>query len=255
MRGWLRQRRCATRQAGRLRNSGLRPSNSPRRLPPARLRCSPLQMGAPERRLGFGALLLIWLLAHFYGRPQKPGNSTPLPSRERSGEGWVSSMQGYRLTPQKPISFPPEKHPISLWTPLGPLGRCRATEKLAEKGRGLFEGRRPEFRSPRQFRVAQGTGRSPAPNGGRLFFGDFLLAKQKKVTRAASAKPSQKPGQRPNHVRRKTSAPGFKGIFTVNRKNTPSSPCHLSDRDPPSATIKKQQITFIQSLNTWHHLC
>src|SRR5574343_282752 len=31
---------CATRQAGRLRNSGLRPSNSPRRLPPAYLRCS-----------------------------------------------------------------------------------------------------------------------------------------------------------------------------------------------------------------------
>ena len=72
----------------------------------------------------------------------------------------------------------------------GPLGRCRATEKLADKGRGLFEGRRPEFRSPRQFRVAQGTGQSPAPYGGRLFFGDFLLAKQKKVTRAASAKPS-----------------------------------------------------------------
>src|SRR5574343_1055623 len=31
---------CATRQAGRLRNSGLRPSNSPRRKPPAYLRCS-----------------------------------------------------------------------------------------------------------------------------------------------------------------------------------------------------------------------
>jgi hypothetical protein len=39
----------------------------------------------------------------------------------------------------------------------GPLGRCRATQGLAEKGRGLSEGRSPEFRSPRQPRVAQGT--------------------------------------------------------------------------------------------------
>jgi hypothetical protein len=43
----------------------------------------------------------------------------------------------------------------------GTLGRCRATQVLAEKGRGLFEGRSPEFRSPRQRRVAQGT-----PEGG-----------------------------------------------------------------------------------------
>ncbi len=75
----------------------------------------------------------------------------------------------------------------------GPIGRCRATEKLADKGRGLFEARRAEFRSPRRFRVAQGTGRSPAPYGGRLFFAYFLLAKQKKVRRAASAKPTVKP--------------------------------------------------------------
>ena len=38
-------------------------------------------------------------------------------------------------------------------------------------------------------RVAQGTGRSPAPTQGRLFFAYFLLAKQKKVRRAASAEP------------------------------------------------------------------
>ncbi len=38
-------------------------------------------------------------------------------------------------------------------------------------------------------RVAQGTGRSPAPTQGRLFFAYFLLAKQKKVRRASSAEP------------------------------------------------------------------
>ena len=49
--GRLRRLPCATRQAGRLRNSGLRPSNSARRLPPARLRCSARHRGNPEHRL------------------------------------------------------------------------------------------------------------------------------------------------------------------------------------------------------------
>ena len=45
LRGRLRRLPCATRQAGRLRNSGLCPSDSPRRLPPAPLRCSALHEG------------------------------------------------------------------------------------------------------------------------------------------------------------------------------------------------------------------
>ena len=45
LRARLRRVPCATRQAGRLRNSGLRPSDSPRRLPPTRLRCSALHEG------------------------------------------------------------------------------------------------------------------------------------------------------------------------------------------------------------------
>ena len=63
----------------------------------------------------------------------------------------------------------------------GPCGRRRAAQEPADEGRGLSEARRAEFRSPRRFRAAQGTGRSPAPDGGCLFFGYFLLAKQKKV--------------------------------------------------------------------------
>jgi hypothetical protein len=51
----------------------------------------------------------------------------------------------------------------------GPLERRRATQALAEKGRGLSEARRAEFRSPRQRRVVQGTGRSPAPTQGSPF--------------------------------------------------------------------------------------
>ena len=39
----------------------------------------------------------------------------------------------------------------------GPRGRRRATQGFAEKGRGLSEAHRAEFRSPREDRVAQGT--------------------------------------------------------------------------------------------------
>ena len=49
LRGRLHRLPCATRPAGRLRNSGLRPSNSARRLPPARLRCSALHRGGRRR--------------------------------------------------------------------------------------------------------------------------------------------------------------------------------------------------------------
>jgi hypothetical protein len=47
----------------------------------------------------------------------------------------------------------------------GPLERCRATQGLAEKGRGLFEAHRAEFRSPRQSRVAQGPGAAGTERG------------------------------------------------------------------------------------------
>lgn len=47
--------------------------------------------------------------------------------------------------------------------------------------------RRTELRSPRPSRVAQGTRQRRAPTQGGLFFGDFLLVKQKKVTRRSAA--------------------------------------------------------------------
>ena len=50
LRARLRRVPCATRTAGRLRDSGLRPSNSPRRLPPAALRCSALHEGDKAHR-------------------------------------------------------------------------------------------------------------------------------------------------------------------------------------------------------------
>ena len=71
----------------------------------------------------------------------------------------------------------------------------RATEALAEKGRGLSEGRSPEFRSalsdaqhreevlpgcPRPNRVAQGTPRSGASTRVAFFFAYFLLGEARR---------------------------------------------------------------------------
>jgi len=71
----------------------------------------------------------------------------------------------------------------------GPLGRRRATQGFAEKGRALFEGRRPELRSPRETRVAQGTRRSRAPTQGWPFLWLLSFGHPKESTPAAKAEP------------------------------------------------------------------
>ena len=63
----------------------------------------------------------------------------------------------------------------------------RATQVLAEKGRGLFDGRSPEFRSPRQYRVAQGTRRSRAHNLGSPFLWLLSFGEAKESTPASKA--------------------------------------------------------------------
>ena len=59
----------------------------------------------------------------------------------------------------------------------------RATEALAEKGRGLSEGRSPEFRSPRQRRVAQGTGAAGTDPRVAFFLATFSWPSKKKYAR------------------------------------------------------------------------
>jgi len=57
--------------------------------------------------------------------------------------------------PRKTAIFARRPQPSIRFT--GPLGRCRATQGFADKGRALSEGHSPELRSPRETRVAQGT--------------------------------------------------------------------------------------------------
>ncbi len=72
----------------------------------------------------------------------------------------------------------------------GPLGRRRATQALAEKGRALSEGRSPELRSPRQRRVAQGTRAAGADLGVAFFLATFSWPNKKKYARASGAEHS-----------------------------------------------------------------
>ena len=122
-------------------------SNKASRLPPHRLRCSAPSKGTRKAS------------RHDDRRPQKV----------RCCGALTKKAKNQAVPCQNPVGVN------------SPRGRCRATQVLAEKGRGLSEAHRAEFRSPRQRRVAQGTGRSPAPTPGRLLFAYFFLAKQEKV--------------------------------------------------------------------------
>ena len=139
LRARLRRVPCATQQAGRLRNSGLCPSDSPRRLPPARLRCSALHEGGG-----------------------KTHRTEPEAICGRSPLGFRSALC---------------------------VVEQRKTQR--EKGRGLSEGRSPEFRSPP---VAAEQRRDPGVAGrrcGRAFsLATFFLQEKRKYARASGAETS-----------------------------------------------------------------
>jgi hypothetical protein len=115
---------CATRLKRGLRNSGfaLRQSSPFLRLS---LRCSAPLMGTREASRNDGSA------------QGKPANSSQI---QNSANSEFNRFGG--------DAFP------------GPHVERRATELMADKGRGLSEARRAKFRSPRQLRVAQGSRRS-----------------------------------------------------------------------------------------------
>ena len=139
LRARLRRVPCATRQAGRLRNSGLRPSDSPRRLPTAPLRCSALH----------------------------------------EGEGKAHRTEHDAIGGRSPFVF------------RSALCVVEQRKTRREKGRGLSEGRSPEFRSPP---VAAEQRRAPGEAGRRcgrdFFLATFSWQDKKKYARASGAEPS-----------------------------------------------------------------
>jgi len=77
----------------------------------------------------------------------------------------------------------------------GPHVERRATQAMAEKGRGLSEGRSPEFRSPRQRRVAQGSRQRRPRSLGSPFLWLLSFGEAKESTPANKAEPQANPTQ------------------------------------------------------------
>ena len=125
------------------------------RKPPAVLRCSAPLRGTRKASRNNGSALEKTKKVFFSGRPLENGQN----HFERFGGD----------------AFP------------GPHVERRATELMADKGRGLSEGRGPEFRSPRQQRVAQGSRRSRPRSLGSPFLCllSFGEAKESKTPRRA----------------------------------------------------------------------
>ncbi len=126
-------------------NSPLRGSNTASRNPPARLRCSALHMG-PK---GVAADKFAQKNTDFYGRLAK----TPIFTVDRKSE---------TLFPQ-------------------PSAASSSAAGNGKEGEDCLRPAGPSSAAPRCSRAAQSTRRSRAPQRARLFFGYFLLARQKKV--------------------------------------------------------------------------
>jgi len=164
LRGRLRRLPCATRRAGRLRNSALRASDSPRRLPPALLRCSALHMGT---RKNVAAEPLKTILACFQ-------RSTAKKDRFHS---WAEPLprDAFRV----------------------PLRGAEQRRFERNKGEDCLRAK-PEFRSPRSNRVAQGTGQRPAPTRGSPFLWLLSFGEAKESTPARKAENSPKTSKNPD---------------------------------------------------------
>jgi len=130
------------------------PSDSPRRRPPVHLRCSALHMGT--RKTSW--LNRHSLNCHPHGRPEK--------------------------TPKNEI------HWLSVDALPGPLGGAEQRRGWRKKGEDCLRAQ-PEFRSPRQHRVAQGTGNAGTDRGSPSFCLLFLGEARKSKTPRKGGTPSQ----------------------------------------------------------------
>ena len=141
LRGRLRRLPCATRRAGRLRNSARWASDSARRLLPSLFRCSALQMGSRNTD------------RHASARATNPAQSD-----------------------HRSVFHSPSASSSSAGRTGGVVLPCLSRRRVLA--------RRPADRAAQSTRPRRATQRA------RLFFGDFLLATQKKVARASGAKPN-----------------------------------------------------------------
>jgi len=180
---------CATRNAGRLAKLACG-SNNASRLPPAFLRCSAPSTGTPNA----SGLDLFAEKADFHGQPEKTAKNeicwrrspAPPPSLPRTRESRPlldSRLRGNDGTSAWPRIVSP-----------GPLRGAEQRRGWRIKGEDCLRAK-PEFRSPRQHRVAQGTGAAGTDPGSPSSLLTFFLAKQEESkTRLKRGKPRLRKG-------------------------------------------------------------
>jgi len=194
---------CATRRSGRLAKLACGSDNASRQ-PPARLRCSAPLMGTPKASV----LDRLAEKEDFHGQPEKTAKNeicqtavrTPTPSlprkREstpsldsrlarREAESRVCRGRGNDCTQAQTRVVSP-----------GPLRGAEQRRGWRIKGEDCLRAK-PEFRSPRQSRVAQGTGAAGTDPGSPSFCLLFLGEARRKYARQQGGTPSQLTGQPP----------------------------------------------------------
>jgi hypothetical protein len=97
-----------------------------------------------------------------------------------------------------------ERLPVEPGRLSGPHVERRATELAAEKGRGLSEARRAEFRSPRRQRVAQGSRQRRPRSLGSPFLWLLSFGEAKESTPARKAEPQANPLDKKTNPRHHT---------------------------------------------------
>ena len=176
---------CATRQAGRLAKLAFGSDNASR-LPPARLRCSAPLMGTPKA----STLSRCAPIKDSLGQPEKTakneirqlGVHTQTPSLPRGREAKPlldSRLRGKDRTQAQPRVVSP-----------GPLRGAEQRRGWRIKGEDCLRAK-PEFRSPRLHRVAQGTGAAGTDPGSPSFCLLFLGEARKSETPRKGGTPSQ----------------------------------------------------------------
>ena len=155
---------CATRQAGRLAKLACGSDNASR-LPPAFLRCSAPLMGTRKASGPSNSSQKIG----FHGQPDKTAKNETC----RSGN----------------------QAQIRIVSP-GPLIGAEQRRGWREKGEDCLRAQ-PEFRSPRQSRVAQGTGAAGTDPGVAFSLATFFWRSKRKYARPQGGTPCQSAGTMP----------------------------------------------------------
>ncbi len=170
------------------------------RMPPAVLRCSAPLRGTRKASRNNGSAQEKTKRVFFSGRPLENGQN----HFERLGGD----------------AFP------------GPHVERRATELMAEKGRGLFEARRAEFRSPRQQRVAQGSRQHRPRSLGSPFLWLLSFGEAKESTPARKAE---------SNVSTRDAARSRGGTITP-KNETPNYRRHSSHDQKPDRGWRKTNL-------------